>query len=181
MGQLAQPQRPLRREEFERMIAAGLFRDERIELIRGVLVEVSPQKAPHADMIQALNRLLVPALLGKADVRVQLPFAATDDSLPEPDLMLVKPGRYRDAHPQAAFLVIEVADSSLELDRHEKAALYAQALVADYWIVNLVAGVIERHSEPAHGVYARMTTFRAGETISPLAFPEVSLRVDDLF
>lgn len=70
MGQLAERQRPLRREEYERMIAAGFFRDERIELIRGVVVEMSPQNTPHADVIEALTQLLLPRLVGWAHVRV---------------------------------------------------------------------------------------------------------------
>src|SRR5882724_6201726 len=181
MGQLAERQRPLRREEYERMVAAGFFRDERVELIRGVVIEMSPQNAPHADVIQALNELLLPRLVGRAGVRIQLPFAAGDDSLPEPDLSVVAPGRHKNAHPDQAFLIIEVADSSLKLDRQEKAELYAHAGVPEYWVVNVADRIIERHSEPAGGTYARVTPFRSGETVSPLAFPDVALRVDDVF
>src|SRR5450432_3713935 len=182
MGLLAEPQRrPLRREEYERMVAAGFFENERIELIQGVLVEMSPQKPLHASVIQSLNRLLVPRLLGRADVRVQLPFAVSDDSLPEPDLALVRPEPFADAHPSAAFLIIEVADSSLKFDRQEKAGLYARASVPEYWVVNLADRIIERHSEPAGGTYARSTPFRSGETVCPLAFPDVALSVDEVF
>jgi Uma2 family endonuclease len=131
------------------MIEAGLFRDERIELIGGVIVEMSPQNVPHAAAIQILTRLLVPPLVGRADVRVQLPFAVGDDSLPEPDLAIVKPELRASAHPDKAFLLIEVADTSLQFDRHDKADLYARAGIAEYWIVNLSDGVIERHSEPS--------------------------------
>jgi len=163
------------------MIAAGFFRDERIELIRGVVVEMSPQNTPHADVIEALTQLLLPRLVGRAHVRVQLPFSAGDDSLPEPDLAIVPPGRHKEAHPGRAFLIIEVADSSLRLDRQEKAELYARANVPDYWVVNLADRIIERHSEPAGGTYARSTPFRSGETVCPLAFPDVALSVDEVF
>jgi hypothetical protein len=120
MGQLAERRRPFRREEYERMIAAGFFRDERVELIRGFIARMSPQNAPHADVVQALTQLLLPPLVGRANVRVRLPFAAGDDSLPEPDLALVAPDRNNDAHPDQAFLIVEVADSSLKLDRKRR-------------------------------------------------------------
>ena len=163
------------------MIAAGLFRDERIELIRGVIVEMSPQNEPHSSAIQALTQLLLLPLVGRAAVRVQLPFNASDDSVPEPDLAVVEPKRFKDAHPDHAFLIVEVSDPSLAFDRHDKADLYAQANVPEYWVVNLAQAIIERRSEPVSGAYTRVTPFRAGETIAPLAFPDAGFRVDDVF
>jgi Uma2 family endonuclease len=163
------------------MVAVGFFRDERVELIRGVVVEMSPQNAPHAYVIQILTRLLMPRLLGRADVRVQLPFVAGADSVPEPDLAVVALGNYMAAHPSQALLIIEVADSSLKFDRQDKAELYARVGVPEYWVVNLASRIIERHSEPVGGAYARVTPFRSGETIAPLAFADVALRVDDVF
>lgn len=163
------------------MIDVGLFRDERVELLRGVIVEMSPQNEPQSDVIQFLNQRLVPALLGRADVRGQLPFNAGADSVPEPDFALVKPARYKAAHPHQAFLIIEVADSSLKIDRQEKAEIYAAAGVSEYWVVNLAERVIERFSEPSNGVYARLSPFRRGDTIAPLAFPDVAVAVDDVF
>src|SRR5215207_1738921 len=124
MYSLAQRQRPLRREEFERLIDAGMFRNERVELIHGIILEMSPQLEPHAVVVQILNRLLMPPLVGRADVRVQLPFAAGEHSLPEPDLALVAVARFGAPRPDRAFLIIEVADSSLENDRTVKAELY---------------------------------------------------------
>lgn len=174
-------QRALRRHEYERMIDAGLFRDERIELIRGVIVERSPQNMPHSGAIQVLTRLLVPPLVGRADVRVQLPFAAGDDSLPEPDLALVEAKYFGKAHPDRAFLIIEVADASLKFDRQEKAELYAAAGVPEYWIVNLGEKMVERHSEPGAGVYTRVTPFRSGEMLAPTAFPDVAFAVGAVF
>jgi Uma2 family endonuclease len=163
------------------MIAAGFFRDERVELIQGVVVEMSPQNAPHSYVIQVLTRLFMPRLPGRADLRIQLPFVAGAYSLPEPDLAVVAVGNYMAAHPAQALLIIEVADSSLTFDRQEKAALYASAGVPEYWVVNLADRIVERHSEPAGGAYARLTPFRSGETVAPLAFPDVALRVDEVF
>ena len=158
MGQLVERQRPLRRTEYERMVSAGLFENERIELVRGVIIQMSPQNVPHATAIQRLTRWLQPALHGRADVRVQLPFVCGDDSLPEPDLAIVDPTTADgDEHPDRAFLLIEVANASLKLDRGEKAELYARAGVPEYWVVNLVDRVIERHSQPSAGAYALVT------------------------
>lgn len=163
------------------MVAAGFFRDERVELIQGVVVEMSPQNAPHSYVIQLLNRLLMTRLSGRADLRIQLPFVAGVYSLPEPDVAVVALENYMAAHPAQAFLIIEVADSSLKFDRQEKAALYARADVPEYWVVNLADRIIERHTEPAGDAYARLTPFRSGETVAPLAFPDVGLRVDEVF
>ena len=163
------------------MVAAGFFRDERVELIQGVVVQMSPQNAPHSYAIQILNRLLMPRLLGRADVRVQLPFVADGHSVPEPDLAVVPAENYRDAHPSRAFLIIEVADSSLKFDRQEKADLYARAGVPEYWVVNLADRIIERYSEPTSGAYARVTPFRSGETVQILAFGDVGVPANEVF
>jgi Uma2 family endonuclease len=181
MGQLSERQRPLRGDEYERMVAAGFFRDERVELIQGVVVEMSPQSAPHSYVIQILSRLLMPRLVGRADVRVQLPFVAGADSVPEPDLAVVALGNYMNSHPSQALLIIEVADSSLKFDRLEKAELYARVSVPEYWIVNLADRFIERHSEPTSGAYARVTPFRKGEAVAPISFADIELRVDEVF
>ena len=163
------------------MVDAGLFQHERIELIRGALIQMSPQNVPHSFSIQALTSLLVPPLVGRAAVRVQLPFVASDDSEPEPDVALVEPIPRRDSHPDRAFLIIEVANDSLVFDRKKKAPLYARAGVPEYWIVNLVDRVIERRSEPVGSAYATLAVIRLGESVAPLAFPDVSLRVSEIF
>src|SRR5882724_5408075 len=157
--------RLLRRAEYERMVDQGLFRDERVELLKGAIVEMSPQGARHAATVQRLTTRLGIALVGRAEVRIQLPLAVTDDSLPEPDVALVAPGDYDQSHPASAFLVVEVADSSLNKDRLIKAELYARAGVPEYWIANISAGIIEAHTDPVGERYTRVTPYRAGETI----------------
>ncbi|HXU82827.1 MAG TPA: Uma2 family endonuclease, partial [Polyangia bacterium] len=113
----------------------------------------------------------------RARVRVQLPFIAGDDSLPEPDLAVVPPGEYDDQHPAKAFMIVEVADSSLEDDRGWKAALYAESGVPEYWVVNLVDGLVEVHTEIVRGAFSRAVPYRKGESIRPLAFPDVGIDV----
>lgn len=159
------------------MAELGLFGDEKIELLRGFLVEMSPQGTRHAAAVQSLNHLVLPLVAsGRAAVRVTLPFAATDDSEPEPDLALVPPGDYRDHHPSSAFLVVEVSDSSLSADR-DKAAIYAASTIPEYWIVDAASGVIEVHGQPRAGAYTRSTSYRRGDVISPSAFSDLAVAV----
>jgi Uma2 family endonuclease len=128
-----------------------------------------------------LTRIFVPALLGRADVRVQLPFVVGDDSLPEPDLALVAVSRFGQPHPDRAFLIVEVADSSLEEDRGEKAELYAAAGVPECWVVNIPDRTIEVHTEPSRGAYTRVIPYGTGQEVAPAAFPDVFVDVTELF
>jgi len=162
------------------MVEAGLFRDERVELLRGLLVEMSPQDPRHSAPIDRLTELLVLALAPRARVRVQLPVALSEDSEPEPDLAVVAAGDYDTEHPTHALLVIEVAGSSLRKDRGLKASLYAEAGVPEYWIVDLAGGLVEVYTDIVGGVYARMTPFRPGESIRLVAFPDTVVAVSDI-
>jgi Uma2 family endonuclease len=172
--------RPLRRDEYDRLVEAGMFQDERVELLHGVLVEMSPQSAPHAGAIQRLTGLLVAACGSRAAVRVQLPLALSEHSEPEPDLAVVAAGDYDREHPRSALLVIEVALESLAKDRGLKAALYASCRVAEYWVVDVAGRAIEVHRDPAAGRYASVARFAAGESIRLAVFPEASIAVADV-
>jgi Uma2 family endonuclease len=172
--------RPLRRREYDRLVELGLFEDERLELLRGTLVAMSPQGPPHADVVERLATRLVTGLAGRARVRSHSPLAVSDDSEPEPDIAVVPDGDYSTEHPSHALLVVEVADSSLRKDRQMKADLYAEAAVPDYWIVNLNQSAIEVHRDPSDGHYAAVTTYRRGQTLRLAAFPDIELEVDDI-
>lgn len=172
--------RPLKRVEYDRLVDAGVFNDERVELLYGTVVEMSPQGAARSAVIWALDRLLQRALGDRAHVRAQFPLAASDGSEPEPDVAVVPPGDYFHGHPSEAYLVIEVADSSLQKDRTIKARLYAEMAVPDYWIVNLLDGVIEIHSEPSGGAYQQVATRGAGDALRVDAFPDVVIAVTDI-
>src|SRR5690349_13016770 len=119
--------RPLHRVEYDRLVELGCFADERIELLEGTLVRMSPQGPRHHGCIQALLDCLFPQVGGRAKVRVQGPLAAGESSEPEPDLALVEPAAYRTEHPSAAFLVIEVAATSVRKDLVTMARIYAAA------------------------------------------------------
>ena len=171
--------RPLRRSEYDQLVELGAFHDERVELLRGVLVEMTPQDPAHALVISRLYRLLDRPLPAGLIVRAQSPLAVSDDSEPEPDLAIVPDDDYRRAHPTRAVLVVEVAGSSIKKDRELKAALYAEAGVEEYWIVDLGKGVVELYREPAGGAYRVREVRGRGETVSPAQLPAISVRIDD--
>ena len=153
---------------------------ERVELLYGLLVSTRPHGPAHDATVDRLTTLLVRALGDRARVRIQGAFAASDDSEPEPDVTVLPPGDYDDEHPREAWLVIEVAESSLAKDRGPKARLYAASKVPEYWIVNLVDRIIEVHADPTAGVYRSLRRAPRGETISLVKFPDVELAVAEI-
>ena len=161
------------------MVALGLFQDERVELLRGVLVKMSPQLAPHASTVQRLTQLLITRLQGRFTLRVQSPLALSDDTEPEPDLAVVELGDYDVEHPRTARIVVEVSDTTLKRDR-VKAALYAAAGVDEYWIVNVAARTVELHVSPEGDRYAEVRTLRTGETLRPLRLGDVTITVAEI-
>jgi Uma2 family endonuclease len=173
--------RALRRVEYERMVDLGLFGEEHLELLRGSLVEMSPQGPSHADITARLARQLTLALGERALVRTHSALALTDESEPEPDVAIVPPGNYSREHPRTALLVVEVSDSSVRKDRGIKAELYASAGIAEYWLVNLIDRVVEVHRAPVAGRYADVAAHRAGARVGSVAFPDIQVHVGDLF
>jgi Uma2 family endonuclease len=129
--------RPLKRVEYDRLVHLGVFEDERVELLYGTIVRMSPINEPHNDAMARLTELLVLALHTRARLRPASSFAAGEYSQPEPDLLLVERKKF-EGRPDRAFLVIEISESSLSTDRKIKKNLYAESGVPEYWIVNLV-------------------------------------------
>jgi Uma2 family endonuclease len=173
--------RPLRRAEYDKLVELGVFHeDERIELLCGFLVAMSPQGAPHAGIAAELTEILIERLGRRAQVRCGMPFAATEWSEPEPDIAVVPRRSYFDAHPERAHLIVEVSYSSLRLDRNVKRGIYAAAGVPEYWIVDVVDEVVELHSAPVDGEYTVIQRVERGGVLRPLEFPDVALAVDDL-
>lgn len=170
----------LRRTEYERMVEMGMFSGERIELLRGALVAMTPQDPPHAEATARIADLLADAVRGRARVRQHSPLALSDDSEPEPDVAIVALADYSGEHPKTALLVIEVSRSSLRKDRQVKADLYAEAGIQEFWIVNLVDGAVEVHRDPAGDHYASVTSQPRDAEVAPLAFPDVRLSVASL-
>ena len=173
--------RPLKRREYERLVAEGAFEDDHVELIRGNLVTMAPNDPEHASPIEILTAILVRGVGGRGRVRVRLPIVASDESEPEPDLAVVPDRSYSKQHPQTAHLVIEVAASSLKKDREVKAPLYAASGFAEYWVVNVAARNVEVFRAPSEQGYADVTTHEQGAVLSPLAFPDIAIAVSALF
>jgi Uma2 family endonuclease len=160
--------RRLRRDEYDRMVMAGLFHGEHVELIRGELVAMSPIGSVHSAVVRVLSERLVRALPPHLMVSSQQPLACADESEPEPDLAVVARRPYRDAHPVAAVLVIEVADTSVDYDLGAKAALYAESAVDEYWVIDLGRGVVVVHRARAAGRWTAITTHAADAAVAPL-------------
>jgi Uma2 family endonuclease len=172
--------RPLRRVEYDQLIKLGAFQDERIELLEGALVAMSPIGPPHDSAVQKLTELFVLALHGRAAVRCQSSFAALEFSEPEPDLAVVPSGDYDLDHPSEAYLVIEVAESSLAKDRGKKLRLYASCGIPEYWVVNLPERCIEVYTGPTPGAYSNAERYERGQSIRLVAFPDFSVAVSDV-
>jgi Uma2 family endonuclease len=172
--------RPIRRAEYERLVEEGFFEGERVELLYGVIVCMSPHGPKHDGALDRIAEILMRALGGRTRIRVQSGFAASDGSEPEPDIAVVPPGDYDDAHPAVAWLVVEVAGSSLAKDRGPKARLYAESGVEEYWIVNLVDGLIEVHTDPRGGLYRAIRRFSRGDVVTPGRFGDVRVAVSEV-
>ena len=171
--------------EYHRMAEAGILgEDDRVELIEGELIEMTPIGSYHSGTVNALTRLLVDAAGDRAVVAVQNPVRLGNHSEPQPDFALLAPraDQYRRATPTAAevLLLIEVADSSGRYDRAVKLPLYAQHGIPEVWIIDLEANQVEVHREPGPGGYATGERVGSGGTIAPQLLPGIRLRVADV-
>ncbi len=178
------------RAEYERLIELGVFRPgDPVELIGGELMVAEPQGAEHYTAIRRSARKLEAAFGPGWEVRTQGPIGLDDESEPEPDVAVVpgSPDDYRNAHPSRAVLTLEVAQSSLAIDRERKGSLYARAGLTDYWVLNLVDRVLEVYREPIHDDgapygwrYAQCEVIAESGRVAPLARPSVTVAVADL-
>src|SRR5262245_48935979 len=169
------------RKEYHRMGEVGILKPkERVELIHGEIVEMSPIGPRHIAFVNSLNELLVLRLGGRALVSVQNPVALDEYSEPEPDLaVLRRRDNYKHAEPatEDVLLLIEVADTSLAYDRRVKLELYAEAGVPEYWVIDAAAEIIEVHREPGPGGYTVSQRMAGEAVIAPAAFPDVTVRL----
>ena len=171
--------------DYERMITSGILaEDDRVELIRGEIIDKMTPGNRHVSCVNRLTRLLVTALGNRGTVSVQNPVLMSD-SAPEPDLSVLRPrdDDYASGKPQAAdvLLVVEVADSSVDIDRETKLNLYAENGLGEYWLVNLIDDQIEVFRQPLRdGTYAEPQIAQRGDHIEPLAFAGIRLAVSDI-
>ncbi len=177
------------RDEYYRLASLGLFRGQRVELILGQIIEMSPQGSRHATGVLLVQEAMRRVFETGYVIRSQLPLFVDAANDLEPDIAVVA-GNIRDSleeHPSTALLVVEVADSSLLYDRTTKASVYAKAQVADYWIMNIIEEVVEVYRSPQPDpqaetgyAYADMSTLRRGDMLAPLALPQAQIAVSEL-
>jgi len=177
------------RVRYDRLIDAGIFGPEdRVELLDGLLVAREPQGRRHAAVVVLVRAALEKAFGRAYHVREEKPIALDERSEPEPDVVVVPgtPRDYLDAHPSRPVLLVEVADTSLAIDRVRKGSLYARAGIADYWVVNLSQELLEVYRKPVRSSpgsawqYDSVRLLSRAATVTPLAAPRARIRVASL-
>ncbi len=169
-------------DDYHRMIDAGILgKDDRVELLDGEIIEMSPIGREHASTVDRLNHLLVRLFGATHQVRVQGPVELDARSEPQPDLALLEAREdfYRTGHPtplQTA-LLIEVALSSLAYDRDVKAPYYAKRKIRELWIVDLTADALLVFRDPEDDGYRSVVRLQRGALVTPLAFPATAIPV----
>ena len=173
------------RADYHQMAKVGILEPKaRVELIDGEIIEMSPIGRRHKASVDRVNDLFAPRLHGAAIVRVQSSIVLGEYGEPEPDISLL---RYRadfyaesDETIEDILLIVEVADSSEAYDRRTKGPLYARFGIPDYWLADLNRDIVTQYRDPTPNGYATSQVFRRGESMSPLAFPELTVAVDDI-
>lgn len=172
-------------DEYQRLGRAGVLSPgERVELIDGKVLAMTPIGARHNACVSSATRALVLAAGDSAIVLPQGSVRLDRYHEPHPDLALLRPRKdfyaSRHAGPADVLLVIEIADASIEYDRVTKASLYASARIPEYWLADLNANIVLRFSSAVGGVYQDLVRYRRGQTIAPLALPGCTIDVDAL-
>ena len=172
-------------EEYYRMAQAGILtEDDRVELIEGEIIKMTPVGSRHAACVDRLTHLFSARVLGRAIVRVQNPIRLSERSEPQPDLALLRfrPDFYASSHPgpQDVFLVVEVAETSVDLDREIKLPLYARSGIAEAWLVDLAGEQLEVHRHPTRQGYGEVQRVGRGARVRSQALPDLDLSVDEI-
>jgi Uma2 family endonuclease len=172
------PDRPrrLRRTEYMRLVDAGVFEDEAVELLYGQLVTMSPQGDLHINVTAEIATLLIRQLEDRYRVRSHSGLPLWTYSCPEPDVAVVEAGSLR-APPRAALLVVEVAATSHAKDRFVKAPLYAQAGIANYWLVDVERLVVDVFTQPRGRRYRKVRTLTRRDTLRAVGLPRIAIPV----
>jgi Uma2 family endonuclease len=170
-------------EEYHLMGKAGILSEgDRVELIEGELVQMAAIGTRHAGCVNRITRLFCRLPEEMAIVTVQNPIQVSQQTEPQPDLVLLEPRAdyYSTAHPlpSEVLLLIEVADSSIDYDKDVKIPIYARSGIQEVWIVNLQENCLEVYRQPTPNGYSLTLRFWLGEEVSPLAFPELKVSVD---
>lgn len=168
------------------MAEAGVLQeDDRVELVEGEIIQMSPIGKVHAAFVNRLARLFQLRLVSRAVVSIQNPVRLGQHSEPQPDVALLRPRAddYAGAlpGPADALLVVEVADTSQAYDRDVKILLYAQSGIPEAWLLDAGTQILSVCREPAAAGYRAVSTFRTGQSVAPVAFPDLVIPLEDLF
>ena len=171
--------------QYHQMSEVGIFSEnDKVELINGEIIEMSPIGRRHTACVNRLNSVFSQLLGKKVIIAVQNPIILNNLSEPQPDIALLKPRAdfYESGHPQPQdiFLLIEVADSSLEYDRDVKIPLYASSGITEVWLVDIYEQVIIVYRYPSENGYSDIQKLSRGEKMSIQELPEINLVVDDI-
>lgn len=171
--------------EYHQMAHTGILGEsDRVELLEGELVEMSPIGTRHAACVKRLNNLFSQRLSQRALVSVQDPIHLGERSEPQPDLVLLKPRAdfYSQSHPQPRdiLLIIEVADTSVDYDRQVKIPLYAQAGIIEIWLLDLVKEFVEVYRQPVAREYTEIQQLQRQQFLSPLTFSDMRVTISEL-
>ncbi len=170
-------------DRYHQAINAGLFADQSLELLRGELILMAPEREPHAYCNSESGDYLRAILGTRAKVREGHPITLPNHSEPIPDLAIVKPlgviYRHRHPHPEDIFWLVEISNTTLNQDLTVKKAIYAEAGILEYWVVNLPNKELTIFHNLKNTIYTTTKTSSTG-TISPLAFPDLQISVQRL-
>ncbi len=162
---------------YDRMIAAGVFDDQKVELLDGLILEREVMKPPHYTRVKRIYDRMLLQFSGLATVYSEVPIELPHDGRPHPDVMLTQLGAGEESYtmPEEVFLLLEVADTSLERDRVFKSFLYARDGIAEYWILNLQRNQLEVFRDPDGLEYQSRLTIPVNQSFACLAFPEAMI------
>lgn len=180
---------PVRRrftvDEYYEMARAGILgEDDRVELIEGEIIEMSPIGRSHAACVDRLNQFFVRRVGDAAIVRIQGPVRLSQQAEPQPDVALLRPRPdfYALGHPTPfdVLLLVEVAETSSRFDRMVKMPLYAAGGIPEYWLVDLDEETVTVFRDPGPADYGSVRVLHRGQTLTPLALPDVEIGVNDI-
>lgn len=172
-------------KEYHQMIEAGILtKDDKVELIRGEIVQMPAVGRRHTSHVKRLTELFYIRLLSRVTIGVQDPVELDDRSAPEPDISLLRrrDDFYESGHPHSEdiLLIVEVADATAETDRNIKIPLYAEDNIVEVWLVDINEQCVVVYREPSPSGYQNIQRFQRGQTLSILAFPDIEIAVDNV-
>jgi Uma2 family endonuclease len=172
-------------QEYHQIIEAGILAYRKVELVEGIIVEMAPEGTEHSYYGQSLADIFRLSLSGQILVRENKPITLSNNTEPEPDIALVQlpSSRYLSHHPypEDIYLLIEISKSTLAFDSSVKRKSYAKEGIKDYWIVDIINKQLKIYRSPFQGDYQEITTLKANSILSPLAFPNTIITVQQIF